>query len=158
MVLGMLYFLGYVMIGAAVGQVRIAVNQRSLAMAAKELLRVEALNGSDNRVVINVYSFWAGKSEIDYAVVRFTDGTVRTYDFQLSVGAYSAVLLRPSQIDPSLPDDPRAFRDRVAGISFHTKLGNVFGTSEEIRRESTTQSYTTQTVTRQVTITQTVFG
>lgn len=155
-VLGVLYFLGYVLIAAAAGQMRVAVAERTLAMAAKEVLRIQAVNGTDGKVIIAIYSFWAGKSEIDHVTVRFSDGSKRTYQFSLGVGAYSAVFISPKTIDPSLPDDPRNFASRVAGISFHTKLGNAFGTEEEINMESTVTHTVHVTVTRTIEVTRTV--
>jgi hypothetical protein len=129
-----LTWMAYTVVLNARQQAQAAERAESIALKAKELIRVyvwldpaQQTNGQYlNLTRISFVGSWSGETTINGLLVVYRDGSSRTLGLNIRLGAGGEKTYLPSELGIMGLDNYDAFRRAVKYIQAHTSLGNDF--------------------------------
>jgi hypothetical protein len=129
-----LTWMAYTVVLNARQQAQAAERAESIALKAKELIRVyvwldpaQQTNGQYlNLTRISFVGSWSGETTINGLLVVYRDGSSRTLGLNIRLGAGEEKTYLPSELGIMGLDNYDAFRRAVKYIQAHTSLGNDF--------------------------------
>jgi hypothetical protein len=129
-----LTWMAYTVVLNARQQVQAAERAESIALKAKELIRVyvwldpaQQSNGQYlNLTRISFVGSWSGETTINGLLVVYRDGSSRMLALNIRLGAGEEKTYLPSELGIAGLDSYDAFRRAVKYIQAHTSLGNDF--------------------------------
>jgi hypothetical protein len=129
-----LTWMAYTVVLNARQQAQAAERAESIALKAKELIRVyvwldpaQQTNGQYlNLTRISFVGSWSGETTINGLLVVYRDGSSRMLGLNIRLGAGEEKTYLPSELGIAALDNYDAFRRAVKYIQAHTSLGNDF--------------------------------